>query len=94
MTQLSHTKALLNGVANVLLEMALDVENIGANLCRDPAVLAEHFDQMQSVDVLAQTMRQIADVLQAPCALKGVSAVQLEGLRERLRECEAMTNEG
>ena len=89
MTPTGHSRPLLDGVAAVLVEIADDVENIGTTLCQDPAMLTQHFEQMQSVDVVAQTARQLAAVLKAECETVGLAGIQLDKLRQRLLQFEA-----
>lgn len=68
----------------VLDELATDIERIGAGLCCDTDIIERHAVQLQGIDVLAQTARNLAEVLRSDCATTAISNVSLESLKMRL----------
>ncbi|TIX49074.1 hypothetical protein [Alteraurantiacibacter aquimixticola] len=86
MTASSHSRPLLSGVAEVLAELAGDIEQMGETLCADPAVTSTHLDQLQGIDLVAQTARQLAHLLDSDSPADALADIRLEALRNRLHD--------
>lgn len=86
MTLTRPSQNLLSGIAEVLVELADDVEGLGQMLCGNPELLAKHFDQLQDVDLIAQTARQLGYLLAADTPVDTLADVPLDRLRLRLEE--------
>lgn len=71
-------------VAEVLDEIALDIEALGCGLCLDPALVAAHGESLQAIDRLAQTMAALAHVMRSACLDSAMAGVALEDLRDKL----------
>lgn len=52
-------------IARELHALAVAIEDIGAGLCADPAVIAAHIALLQSIDLIAQRQRALADLMRA-----------------------------
>jgi len=81
----AHIAAHLTTVADVLCELSGEIEGLGATLCTDPAIIARHVAQLQSIDLIAQKQRWLATMLRADCPLSAVDTIGVEALRERFR---------
>lgn len=79
-----QSRQLCDGVADVLSELAMDAEQLGASLCADPQVTENHAVQLQSIDLFAQTLHQLAEVLASEQPVSAADNVRLEKLRARL----------
>lgn len=79
----SHIAAHLTTVADVLQELALEIEELGTTLCMDIAVLNRHTRTLQSIDLIAQKQRWLATLLQADCPLSAVDTIGVETLKAR-----------
>lgn len=55
----------LQVVAQELAALAVDIEAIASELCADPAVVAAHGMSLQSIDLIGQRQRALADLLMA-----------------------------
>ncbi len=55
----------LQVVAFELAALAIDIEAIASELCADPAVVAAHGLSLQSIDLIGQRQRALADLLAA-----------------------------
>ena len=75
---------LRHGVATSLEEMALAIEDLGARLCQDPHVVAQFLDRLQTLDLVAQTLRCNAGVLSAKDPALAVRDVPLDELSKSL----------
>lgn len=71
-------------IAGIMSELAAEIEALGARLCRDPAVIQTHFDELQRVDRLAQKIAAIGQVLDADCPITAAGALRLKELHTRL----------
>ena len=67
----------------MLVELASEIEDLGARLCTDPAIIASHIAQLQSIDLIAQKQRWLATMLHADCPLSAVDTIGLEVLKDR-----------
>jgi len=71
-----------------------EMRDVADRLCRlaciltgDPQVIANHFDELQSLDLLTQIQRTLADVLSRTGSVdERLSGMGLEALAERLRD--------
>lgn len=84
MTSANHPRLLLDSLADVLAELAIDVEGLGEQLCADPQVVAQHFGQLQGLDLIGQHLRHVADILGSDKPEESVAEIRLEALRVRL----------
>lgn len=84
-----HSPALLGGIAAYLAEFAEDAEAFGIVLCSDYDVASRYLVQLQQIDRLAQSLREIANVLAAEDADAAVAAIRLGDLRQALEELDA-----
>jgi len=80
-----HIAAHLTTVADVLVELAGEIEDLGERLCVDPAIIANHVTQLQAIDLIAQKQRWLATMLRADCPLSAVDTIGVEALRARFR---------
>lgn len=69
--------------ADVLSELSGEVEALGASLCADPQVTACHINTLQQIDIIAQKLQGLANLLAADCPVSAVSDLSLESLRDR-----------
>ncbi len=76
----------LKAVADVLLDLSIDIEALGTALCANVEVVQRHVQELQTIDMIAQKQRSLAAVLQADCPRTAMSDISLEELRTRLRE--------
>lgn len=83
MTDESHIAAHLTTVADVLHELATEIEVLGTTLCLDMAVLTRHSGTLQSIDLIAQKQRWLATLLRADCPLSAVNTIGVEALKAR-----------
>ncbi len=79
-----HSAALLDAISARLGRFAEDAETFGIVLCSDPAVAGQHLVQLQQIDRLAQSLREMADVLAARDPAAAVAAIRLGDLRNAL----------
>ena len=95
MTEPSQASSrLLGGVAEILEELAGEVECLGETLCADPDVIARHFGQLQGIDLIAQTARQLSMLVGSSNPATALGDVRLEALRRRLHELVLPGNAG
>ncbi|MDE1915780.1 MAG: hypothetical protein KGJ57_05655 [Sphingomonadales bacterium] len=78
-----HIAAHLTTVADVLQELAGEIEMLGTTLCMDADVLGRHIGTLQSIDLIAQKQRWLATLLQADCPLDAVDTIGVETLKAR-----------
>lgn len=88
-----QTRGFCNGLANILDELANDAERLGASLCSDPQVTANHMVQLQGIDLLAQNLRQLSEVLAADLPISAADNIRLDDLRSRLLEMTHSTSD-
>lgn len=84
-----HSPALLAGIAAHLGAFAEDAEAFGIVLCSDYDVATRYLVQLQQIDRLAQSLREMANVLAAEDPDAAVAAIRLGGLREALEQADA-----
>lgn len=69
-----------------LQAIAIQAEDLGAELCADPDVVTRHLTALQTIDWLAQNISQIAAVIAADDPASAVDNVQLAELKDLLRK--------
>jgi hypothetical protein len=79
----------LTTVADVLSELASEIEELGTTLCLDPAIIAHHVGTLQSIDLIAQKQRWLATLLHADCPLTAVDTIGVEALKARFSASKA-----
>lgn len=84
-----HAPALLEGIAAQLASYAEDAEAFGIVLCSDIDVATRHLVQLQQIDRLAQSLREMASVLVAQDPGAAVAAIRLGDLRDVLEQAGA-----
>jgi len=82
---LAHITAHLITVADILGELAGEIEQLGERLCSDPAIVANHMAQLQVIDLIGQQQRWLAAMLRADCPLAAIDTIGVEALRDRFR---------
>lgn len=85
-----HSPALLAGIAAQLADLAEESEQFGLVLCSDAAVAGRYLVQLQQIDKLAQSLREIATVLCAPDPDMAVASIRLGELRIALEQAGAL----
>ena len=79
-----HSPGLLGGIADQLSDLALEAEDFGLVLCSDAAVAGRYLVQLQQIDRLAQSLRELARVLSAHDPDAAVASICLGSLRADL----------
>ena len=82
---LAHITAHLITVADILTELAGEIEALGQRLCADPVIVASHVAQLQAIDLIAQKQLWLATMLRADCPVAAIDTIGVEALRERVR---------
>jgi hypothetical protein len=72
---------LLRAIAAMLADLAADAENFGVALCGDADVAGRHLVELQQIDRLAQSLREMARVLASPDPAQAVENICLGDLR-------------
>lgn len=88
-TAAPHSPALLAGIAAQLALLAEESEQFGTVLCSDAAVAASYLVQLQQIDRLAQSLREMASVLAACDPAAAVAGIRLGELRLALDATDA-----
>ena len=65
--------------------MRNELEELGARLCGDPAIVRGHMAELQALDEIGQRSACLAAILRAPDMLEASRSVRLDGLAARLR---------
>lgn len=81
-----HSPALLGGIAARLRALAEEAEAFGIVLCSDADVAARYLVQLQQIDRLAQSLREVAHVLAATDPDDAIAAIRLGELRLALEK--------
>jgi hypothetical protein len=84
-----HSTALLAVIAAHLEAFAVDAESFGVVLCSDANVATRYLVQLQQVDRLSQSLREMARVLASGDPDTTVSTICLGDLRGALEQAEA-----
>ena len=81
-----HSPALLGGIAARLAMLAEESEQFGLVLCSDGEVAGRYLVQLQQIDRLSQSLREVAVVLAANDPDAAVANIRLGELRMALEE--------
>ncbi|MFM7349549.1 MAG: hypothetical protein ACKO01_08670 [Erythrobacter sp.] len=84
-----HAPTLLAEIAAQLSSLAEESERFGAVLCSDAAVAGNYLVQLQQIDRLAQSLREMASVLAARDPAAAVAGIRLGDLRLALGGADA-----
>ena len=76
---------LLDLLSTELDAMRNELEELGARLCGDPAIVRGHMAELQVLDEIGQRSACLAAILRAPDMLEASRSVRLDGLAARLR---------
>ena len=76
----------MRAIADVLLDLSLDIETLGTILCGNADVVQRHTEELQTIDLIAQKQRSLAAILQADCPDSAMSSIGVDVLRTRLYE--------
>ena len=76
---------LLELLSTELDAMRNELEELGARLCADPAVVRGHMAELQALDEIGQRSACLAAILRAPDMVEASRSVRLEGLAARLQ---------
>ncbi len=76
-----HSRALLAGIAARLALLSEEAERFGLVLCSDAEVAGRYLVQLQQIDRLAQSLREMGEVLAAPDPVAAVASIRLGELR-------------
>jgi hypothetical protein len=78
------------GIADALGELSDEVEAMGAVLCADLDIATRHLDQLQAIDRIGQSLREISRVLAANDPDAAIGDIGLGELHERLERASAV----
>ena len=81
MSMAPHSAALLAGIAARLALLAEEAEQFGLVLCSDGEVAGRYLVQLQQIDRLAQSLREMGSVLVATDPAAAVTNIRLGELR-------------
>ncbi len=84
MTKQVIPSELLGNISGELIQLAEIVEGLGEALCGDEQVLSNHLSQLQSVDLVSQSLRCQAGLLASDNAIADIEKVSLQDLQDRL----------
>lgn len=93
MNHVTPHRLLALGAAELLAELSYEVEALGGALCRDPALAQGHMASLQAIDLVAQKLCGLADLLAAESPATGIARLRLESLRERFAHLESYTDQ-
>lgn len=74
----------MKAAASALTAMAGHAEELGVQLCADPAVVEQHLTELQAIDRLVQHLSQIAIVISADDPVSAIDNVLLTELKDYL----------
>jgi len=69
--------------AEVLAELSAEIEQLGAELCTSTEIVSTHMSTLQGIDLIAQKLAALANMLAADCPTTALEQVRLEALRKR-----------
>ena len=72
----------MKAAASALNAVARHAEDLGVELCANPAVVEEHLTELQTIDRLVQHLTQIAIVISADDPVSAIDDVLLSDLKE------------
>jgi hypothetical protein len=79
----------MQAIAGTLGALAGEAEDFGLTLCSDADIAARYLVQLQQIDRIAQSLRELARVLAADDPGEAVSGICLGDLRARLDKARA-----
>jgi len=85
-----HSPVLLAAIAAHLSALAEEAEEFGLVLCSDAEVAGRYLVQLQQIDRLAQSLREVGMVLSSGDPDAAVSAIRLGELRHALENVSAL----
>lgn len=91
MTHIAPSRLVALGTAEMLAELSCEVEALGSALCADPAIAARNMAALQAIDLMAQKLCGLAEVLAAECHATALARLRLDCLRERFGHIECYT---
>lgn len=71
-------------IIEILREVADEIELLGEVLCGDEEFVDRHINKLQAIDLLAQTQRVMATLLERNLSAEAIEEVCLDALRQRL----------
>ena len=78
--------ALVRGlIADELDRIRVVLEDMGVELCSDPAIVRGHLDVLQTIDEICQRNENLARTLRAGDMVAETATITLESLRTRLQ---------
>lgn len=81
----SPNDPLIPAIADEMADLADRLCRLACILANDPAVLTTHFDELQSIDLMVQLQRALADILRKPGSVSTrIAGVPVEALAMRL----------
>lgn len=76
-------------ISGTLGDLAREAEDFGMALCGDPEVATRYLVQLQQIDRIAQSLREVARVLAADDPRAAVNGICLGDLRSALERADA-----
>ena len=77
---------LQQAIAGILAQLAAEAEEFGVVLCMDPDFAGRYLQQLQHIDRIAQSLRELAAILSASDPRAAVDVVRLGALRAVLEK--------
>jgi hypothetical protein len=77
---------LQQAIAEILAQLAAEAEEFGVVLCMDPDFAGRYLQQLQHIDRIAQSLRELTEILSASDPHAAVNAVRLGALRNVLEK--------
>lgn len=84
-----HSLPLLAAIAAQMTDLAAGAEGLGVVLCSDTEIASRHLVELQQIDRLAQSLREMAGVLTASDPGRAVAEIRLGELRAGLEQSNA-----
>ncbi len=73
----------LTVVAEVLVELSAEIEELGTALCRDPVFVGTHLHTLQAIDLIGQKQRTLASLLTTGMHADAIEDIGIEQLRRK-----------
>ena len=80
---------LQQAIAAILTQLAAEAEEFGVVLCMDPDFAGRYLQQLQHIDRIAQSLRELGEILSSSDPQAAVKAVRLGALRSELERAVA-----
>ena len=91
MSHVSPARLVALGTAEMLAELSCEVEGLGTALCSDAELAGRHMASLQAIDLLAQKLCGLAELLAADCPATGLARLRLDCLRDRFSHLDIYT---